>query len=497
MSSVAAVSTSSTHVAQPASNGAAARRGRKKKQQPPQQQHDANSLAPAASTDNTTFPSSSASSPHAPFITPPRPARSPPPPASAPTAAPNNNNNKPDLAHLVGRPLVPFFLDNGSENTSQQPAASVSSANDGRQWAVCEDGKGVAVRQFVDGYFVDVGTIGGQQHDGKGQATPRTAPAKGGGKGGKGKGKAAAGPTPITTAPGASAVSYSAAVQQGAPAAKRTLHPAPSPPAPSSPLPSGPSAKYGAPAFTNSPSPMKVPLPKFLKDKTAAGSIGPVPTVPAISEEMGGYVRGPSLMHLLQQQAEEEEEAEGSEREAESATNGQGSFTPISLMHLLQPQPQPDGSAAHDASLLHSATFVPVSSFSPSFIPPHAATSTTAHLTATSSPSDVPLSMPKLLFLRQSSIDETNTVVTTVPLDSPSTITPSPATATTPSTHSPTASFHHPTVNDAYLPPTSFPLHNGAAAASYPLPSPLHSLPIYNTSASASSTAVVSAPSAC
>ena len=470
------------------------RKGRRKKQQPQPQQPQPNNNN-STTHDNDHNNSHTASAPHPPFITPPRPARSPAPPDTAPpattTAAPNHNGNKADLAHLVGRPLVPFFLDNGSENTSQQPATVVGDGSDGRQWGVSEDGRGVPVRQFVDGYFVDVGTIGGGQlQDGRAQHTPRTAPVKGGGKGGKGKGKAAAAPTSATAIPSAiAAVSYSAAVQQAAPNAKRTLHPAPSPPAPSTPLPAAPPAKYGAPAFTNSPSPMKVPLPKFLKEKTAAGSVG---SVPAISEEAGGYVRGPSLMHLLQQQAEEEEE--GQVGEAESDSNGHDSFGPISLMHLLQPQPQTIDTVAHDATLLHSATSVPVSSFSPSFIPPFT-TSTATHPTTASSSSDVPLSMPKLLFLRQSSIDETNTVVTTVPLDSPNSASHTLTTATAASaitgTHSPSASFHHPTVNDTYLPPTSFPLHNGSAAASYPLPSPHHSLPIFNSATSASTAATV------
>ena len=477
------------------------RKGRKKKQPQPQSQqqqpHTAVNHISSAADDhshNGHHPASSpATSPHPPFITPPRPARSttPNPPATVPvgttTIAPHN---KPDLGHLVGRPLVPFFLDNGAENTAQQPAVAVGNGSDGRQWGVSEDGRGVAVRQFVDGYFVDVGTIGGQpQQDGKAQAAPRTAPAKGAGKGGKGRGKAVAVPASATAVP--NAVSYSAAVQQGAPAAKRTLHPAPSPPTPSTPLSSAPPAKYGAPAFTNSPSPMKVPLPKFLKDKPAGGIPSSQPSVPAISEEKGGYVRGPSLMHLLQQPADEE----GGVGESETATNGHGSFVPISLMHLLQPKLETADTAAHDASLLHSATSVPVTSFSPSFIPLASNTATTTLLNATSS-SDVPLSMPKLLFLRQSSVDETNTVVTTVALDSPHTATHTAAITTATATHSPTASFHHPTVSDAYLPPTTFPLHNEPTAASYPLPSPLHSLPIFNTATNTSPPAIVSPPSA-
>ena len=411
MSSVAAVSSSPSHAAQPASsngNGVVVRKGRKKKQL--QQIHDANNhITPAPSNNannannnnnnnnNNNHALPSASSPHAPFITPPRPARSPTAPATTATA-------KPDLAHLVGRPLVPFFLTDGSENTDQQHVAANgdvadgAGGGDGRQWGVSEDGRGVAVRQFVDGYFVEVGTIGQQQQqDGsKAQTTPRTAPAKAGGKNGKAKGKAATVPASATAAPGA-AVSYSAALQQGAPpAAKRALHPAPSPPPPSTPLPSPAPAKYGAPAFTNSPSPMKVPLPKFLKDKSIASSAtASVPSVPAISEEKSGYVRGPSLMHLLQQPTEEEE-GEGKAGEDESVSNGHGSFVPISLMHLLQPQSDPTPSAAHDASLLHSATSVPMSSFSPAFIPPPATTSVTDASVASSS--DVALSMPKLLF---------------------------------------------------------------------------------------------------
>ena len=152
---------------------------------------------------------------------------------------------------------------------------------------------------------------------------------------------------------------------------------------------------------------MKVPLPKFLKDKTAAGCVGSVPSVPAISEEKGGYVRGPSLMHLLQQPAEEEGE-EDKTGEAESVSNGHGSFVPISLLHLLQPQTEPLDTGAHNASLLHSATSVPATSFSPSFIPPLSPHITVTLPSASSAvTSDVPLSMPKLLFLRQSSIDET------------------------------------------------------------------------------------------
>ena len=469
MSAVAAVSASPANSAPPASSGGGApRRGRKKKQsqaqQPPQHSHN------LSNTDSTPAADTSAASPTnaAPFISPARPARAATPPATAPPAS------KPDLGHLVGRPLVPFFLDDGAENTARE----VAGGGDGREWGVSEDGRGVAVRQFVDGYFVDVGTIGAQQSQPQ-HGTPRTAPAKNGGKGGRGKGKASAAPAPATAAPGAAPVSYSAALQQGPPpSAKRALHPAPTPAAPSTPVPAAPPAKYGAPAFNNSPSPMKVPLPKFLKDKPAS--------VPAISEENGSYVRGPSLMHLLQQSTEAEE---ASARDADSVSNGHGSFAPISLMHLLQPQPEPVVSAAHDASLLHSATSVPFTSFTPQFIPPHSIDAATPAASLPATAGDVPLSMPKLLFLRQSSTDEANTVVTAVSLDSPH------AAATFPA---PAASLHHATVNGVYSqPPVSFPLHNGAAATSYPLPSPSQPLPIYSTATSASAAAVTSAPSAC
>ena len=222
---------------------------------------------------------------------------------------------------------------------------------------------------------------------------------------------------------------------------------------------------------------MKVPLPKFLKDKSAAGGAGSVPSVPAISEENGGYVRGPSLMHLLQQPADEQVE-EGKSVSADDGA-GSGAFVPISLMHLLQPQPETTTTLAHDASLLHSATSVPISSFTPAFIPPPATATTFPQPAST----DVSLSMPKLLFLRQSSIDESNTVVTTVPLDDA----PSPAMHSTSSAAGSAQSFHHATVTDgSYLPLTTFPLHNAPAAASYPLPSPNRSLPIFSTAASAS-----------
>jgi len=138
-----------------------------------------------------------------------------------------NTSDSRDLRHLVGRALVPFFLSNGAENT-QLAAPDLS---DSRDWSQ-SDGKLVKVRQFVDGYFVDSGSIG--------QNNPPTTNHP----------IIAATPVKIKKKPSnSSSVPVSLVTPESA-----------KPPSQESAKPQ----KFAAPAFSNSPSPLKIPMPKFL-----------------------------------------------------------------------------------------------------------------------------------------------------------------------------------------------------------------------------------------
>ena len=322
---------------------------------------------------------------------------------------------KADLTHLVGRPLVPFYTADGAENVEHV----ADGAEDERQWHVSDDGRGVQVRRFVDGYFVDVGVIG--QADSAARGSPHTAPPAAKGKKAKDKAKAVAMPGTPTSQP-----------RQPPPSA---LYPAPATPQSSSAAPS-PSARFAAPAFANSPSPMKVPLPRFLKDKGTAKAAAPVNVngaLPAtIQEENAAYVRGPSLMHLLQQP--EEEEA------APAPALAPVDHAPISLMHLL---PHLAVDAAPAASSSPAVTAWPSSTGVAAFpsYPLPSSSSPSSLSSETASDPVVSAPIPQLLFLRQSSVDADHTVVTQVPL------LPSPWLAT---------SHLNPSVPPSLLPPASF-----------------------------------------
>eukprot|EP00456_Euglypha_rotunda_P018353 TRINITY_DN16514_c0_g1_i8.p1 TRINITY_DN16514_c0_g1~~TRINITY_DN16514_c0_g1_i8.p1 ORF type:complete len:150 (-),score=14.70 TRINITY_DN16514_c0_g1_i8:10-459(-) len=77
--------------------------------------------------------------------------------ATAPSA-----QSKKDLSHLVGRPLVPFFLPGGQEENTRlivpTPVADMPFGGEGK----------LAVREFVDGYFeVPTPKFGPKRHDTK------------------------------------------------------------------------------------------------------------------------------------------------------------------------------------------------------------------------------------------------------------------------------------------------------------------------------------------
>ena len=157
--------------------------------------------------------------------------------------------------------------------------------------------------------------------------------------------------------------------------------------------------------------------------------------VPAtIAEENGDatYVRGPSLMHLLQPQGQAVEEGERED------TN---SAPPLSLLHLLQP-PSDTGPPPLLSLLPLTSSSLPI-------------------------PTDPPRTnaIPKLLFLRQSSTDASHTVVTQVPLIIDDGLA--------------TDQAGHATPNLPYFTPATFPSPTSHPPAT-PFPLPLSTLPIFH-----------------
>lgn len=193
---------------------------------------------------------------------------------------------KKQLGHLVGRALVPFFADEaGAEENVDHALCS----SEHRDFGVGGDAS--QVRAFVDGYFVDSGKLGDQQQNTHAAtskplaahtrtkqpaqqpqaASPAAQPA------------AATKQKPARTgsAQPAAAAATSAAAVPASTGGKKSKGKSASG---SSSASAVPARLYAGAAFQNSPSPLQVPLPKFLTSAAAASSHAsdaPVAAVPA------------------------------------------------------------------------------------------------------------------------------------------------------------------------------------------------------------------------
>lgn len=336
------------------------------------------------------------------FSTPQRPARAAVVPVTAPAASSQAPASaKKDLNHLVGRPLVPFYLSDGVENTD------LSCIDDEREWGKTEDGKQVKVRQFVDGYFVNSGVIGqpgnsdNKPSSYQNQSAPNNSSAAvTSANNNKKQQPSVSGKPPL---------SYASVAATPVKAAKKCTTAAP----PATPAASVDSSsrpqRYAAPAFNNSPSPLNVPMPKFLSASK--------PSMPSTAEErdpsdqtVNRIASHISLANKFQQQPSSRQLQQAVDgNNSSSATHDSETSLPLSLMHLVN---APSSAASMPAvpTLVTPDSF-PLPASHLSVVPPVGSSSVIPH--PVSSPSG---DAPKLLFLRQSSAGGTEAVVTHVPL---------------------------------------------------------------------------------